>query len=289
MRWIWISALLLGLCMTPSITAAAVETGPAVHVVYAGQTLGMIAKRYNVSIEALCAYNGIRRNSRIKPGQKLHVPDRNYRPGDGVAGKAGAVGKTTTAKAAPKGWRSYVKAPKRRGYVTLEATGRRWKGYATVKGDRLAKTAPEAFRRTLYSWRTGNEAEIHPRLISILIRVSDTFGGRPLRIASGYREHSYAKESKHKAGEACDFTIEGVPNEALRDYLLTLDSVGVGFYPNSSFVHLDVRSQKTTWIDTSTPGSAPRYVLTRKLGPNHQVRRNHLGPGRLGTRVANRE
>src|SRR5687767_1309878 len=37
-----------------------------VHTVYAGQTLGKIAKRYNISIEALCQANGIARSSSIQ-------------------------------------------------------------------------------------------------------------------------------------------------------------------------------------------------------------------------------
>lgn len=51
---------------------AAAET---VHTVYPGQTFGRIAKRYNVSIEALCAANNMSRRDRLKPGQKLVIPE----------------------------------------------------------------------------------------------------------------------------------------------------------------------------------------------------------------------
>jgi len=51
-----------------------------------------------------------------------------------------------------------------------------------------------------------------------------------------------------------------VPNEIVRDYCRTFDKAGVGYYPNSLFVHFDVRSQKTFWIDLSGPGEAPKYV-----------------------------
>jgi hypothetical protein len=50
-----------------------------------------------------------------------------------------------------------------------------------------------------------------------------------------------------------------VPNEALRDFMRGFDDVGVGYYPNSSFVHLDVREVNTYWIDYSGPGEAPQY------------------------------
>jgi hypothetical protein len=36
--------------------------------------------------------------------------------------------------------------------------------------------------------------------------------------------------------------------------------LGVGYYPNSSFVHLDIRKgAKAFWIDYSGPGEAPLY------------------------------
>lgn len=254
---------------------------PLTHTVYAGQTLGMIAKRYNVSVEALCAANGIARRSPIKPGQKLLVPDKNavgltapaLAKGGPARLPAASVAKTDLVEVAklpaerprskPEGrhasWRKYARPARRAGYVVLKATGRSWQGYALVKGNRIAPAAHKGLKRALYSWRTGAETDIDPRLVRLLVKVSDTFGGRPLRIVSGYREHSYAKESKHRLGRACDLSVEGVPNEALRDYLLTLDQVGVGYYPNSSFVHVDVRSQNTQWVDRSSPGERPEY------------------------------
>jgi hypothetical protein len=46
-----------------------------VHVVESGQTLSGIAKRYGVSVDALCEANGIDKASPIRPGQELAVPD----------------------------------------------------------------------------------------------------------------------------------------------------------------------------------------------------------------------
>ena len=41
-------------------------------------------------------------------------------------------------------------------------------------------------------------------------------------------------------------------------YLRELGFVGVGFYPESSFVHLDVRDASYFWIDDSAPGEPTR-------------------------------
>jgi predicted esterase len=45
------------------------------HVVQAGQTLGRIADRYNVTIAALCEANGLQRRAPLKIGKKLVIPD----------------------------------------------------------------------------------------------------------------------------------------------------------------------------------------------------------------------
>src|SRR5690606_39257537 len=66
-------SLLLVLCWTLLIPESAAAK-PKTHTVYAGQRLGSIAKRYNVSIDELCAANGINRKSTIRPGQKLIIP-----------------------------------------------------------------------------------------------------------------------------------------------------------------------------------------------------------------------
>ena len=62
--------LLLGLLLC--VTSASAER---THVVGDGHTLGKIAKRYHVSIEAICNANDIKRNESIKAGQKLVIPD----------------------------------------------------------------------------------------------------------------------------------------------------------------------------------------------------------------------
>jgi hypothetical protein len=56
-----------------------------------------------------------------------------------------------------------------------------------------------------------------------------------------------------------------VPNDALRDFLRTLPDVGVGYYPNSTHVHLDVREKPCYWVDYSTPGAHPMYAWDRRV------------------------
>jgi hypothetical protein len=65
-------------------------------------------------------------------------------------------------------------------------------------------------------------------------------------------------------GHAIDFAVRGVPTEVVRDFCNTLKDVGVGYYPKSGFVHLDVRNANARWVDESGPGEPPRYAS----GPN---------------------
>src|SRR5260221_4119359 len=72
--------VLVCLCAAGS-PAAASGKRPQTRLVMKGQRLGSIAKRYNVSIEALAYANGIRQRDPIKPGQKLVIPERSDKDG----------------------------------------------------------------------------------------------------------------------------------------------------------------------------------------------------------------
>ena len=105
--------------------------------------------------------------------------------------------------------------------------------------------------------RTDDEKPIEPRLFTILSHVYDHFGGKPIDIVSGYRNQR-KKTSNHYKGTASDIRIQGVSPKKLRAFAETLDTggVGIGLYPRSGFVHIDVRPPPSyRWIDYSPPGS----------------------------------
>ncbi|MBL8606621.1 MAG: DUF882 domain-containing protein [Myxococcales bacterium] len=108
--------------------------------------------------------------------------------------------------------------------------------------------------------------KIDPRLVSRLAQVAEHFGkDKPVRISviSGYRPQSTG--SQHSLARAVDFRVDGVDNTKLVELCKTFVDTGCGYYPNSSFVHMDVRDPGTghvSWIDASGPGETPRYVAS---------------------------
>ena len=109
---------------------------------------------------------------------------------------------------------------------------------------------------------------VNPRLVWLLQKIADAFPHRAIYIYSGYRPHKdksalQGHHSMHGDGRAVDIQIHGVRNESLFQYCRKLDDVGCGYYPNSKFVHVDVRRPGTGhafWIDASGPGEPSRYV-----------------------------
>jgi len=233
--------------------SASDDDGPRTHKVYSGQRLESIAKRYQVSVDALCAANGITHRAKLRAGQVLLVP----RPGDSLS--------SIEANFARQGKLPHLGVGK--GYLDLFTYSGHFRGYALDKKGAVTPTAQTEVSKLFGA--TGTRPETDPRLIRLLAKVSAHFGSRPIRIVSGYRTRSFYEDSRHKLSRAVDFSIPGIDNVTLRDYLRTLTSVGVGYYPNSSFVHLDVRDTNTYWVDYAGPGEAPRKTNSRDRDHDH--------------------
>src|SRR5688572_23423932 len=73
--------LLASLLLVGWVGVASAASSPRYHTVASGQRLGSIAKRYGVSVDAICTANGIERDQRLKVGQKLLVPGRDDKDG----------------------------------------------------------------------------------------------------------------------------------------------------------------------------------------------------------------
>ena len=139
---------------------------------------------------------------------------------------------------------------------------------ARAGAERPALTLPELAKKQGDVLAPGVR-RLDGRLVEQMQLVVDHFGKqaqaakKPIKVhlVSGFRPN--AEGSFHANGRALDFRIDGVDNTAIVAVCKTLDDVGCGYYPNSTFVHMDVRTAGTghvSWIDASGPGESPRYV-----------------------------
>jgi uncharacterized protein YcbK (DUF882 family) len=114
---------------------------------------------------------------------------------------------------------------------------------------------PDALKKINYilrDYRTGQIKPIRKELLNLLYSISRTFD-QPARfdIISGYRSpetnaflrkrsKNVAKNSLHIQGEAVDIRIPGCDTRCLRNVCMKLKAGGVGYYPKSDFVHVDI-------------------------------------------------
>lgn len=106
--------------------------------------------------------------------------------------------------------------------------------------------------RVLRDYRTGDVHQIDPNLMDLLGSISAKVENRtPFHVISGYRSphtneamhersSGVAKKSLHMEGQAIDISLEDVALTHLHRAALDVGRGGVGFYPTSNFVHVDV-------------------------------------------------
>jgi uncharacterized protein YcbK (DUF882 family) len=225
------------------------------HVVARGHTIEAIAHRYHVTVKAIVDANHLRDARHLKIGDTLVIPGVSPPKTPGVKGAANA--KTAGHPV------SYAMRAKTPGVVhaTRLATNEDFVVRVQSRRGHMAPAAQKSFERLMRS-AGGLTHPPDARLVALVGQVSNHFGSRRLEVISGFRPYTrtqYTAHSNHNIGHALDFRVVGVPNEVLRDYCKTLHNVGVGYYPNSTFVHLDVRDTSVAWVDFSRPGEPPRY------------------------------
>jgi len=120
-------------------------------------------------------------------------------------------------------------------------------------GDVYIPSAIDQLDRFLRDHRTGDVIQLDRRVFDLLHDLTAA-AGRPdsaIDIICGYRTPwsndflrrttlGVASHSLHMQGEAIDIRMPGVSTSQLRNVALTLHRGGVGYYPESRFVHVDV-------------------------------------------------
>ena len=129
----------------------------------------------------------------------------------------------------------------------------------TPRGDRGGFSA-EDLDRAAHVMRdgSGNEHPIDPRLLDMIYRLQAHFHAPEIRIISGYRAPRGGATSNHGKGRAMDLVVPGATDEDVAKFARDEGYAGVGVYPVSGFVHVDVRERSYFWVDTSGPGKRSR-------------------------------
>lgn len=109
----------------------------------------------------------------------------------------------------------------------------------------------------LRDFRTGDVHRIDPKLLDILHSVQELTGGNgAFEVISGFRSpatneslrhksNGVAKKSLHLQGQAIDVRLSDAATRNLRKAAVALRRGGVGYYPDSDFVHLDTGKIRT--------------------------------------------
>jgi uncharacterized protein YcbK (DUF882 family) len=122
-----------------------------------------------------------------------------------------------------------------------------------AEGAYLRETMSE-INHILRDHRTDEIKPIEPRLVDLLYAIRSKLGTRkPFHIISGYRcpatnallrkrNPGVAKKSLHIQGKAADIRLPGCHLSSLQRVAVNMRGGGVGYYPKSQFVHVDVGS-----------------------------------------------
>ncbi len=104
----------------------------------------------------------------------------------------------------------------------------------------------------LRDFRTGEVKEIDTALLDLLFTLQQKLESNgPFHVISGYRSqktnsllcalnNGVARNSLHIQGKAIDIRLPGYDLKTLQRMAIELRSGGVGYYPKSDFVHVDV-------------------------------------------------
>lgn len=146
--------------------------------------------------------------------------------------------------------------------AAAQRADRRLRFYHTHTGEALNRVfwadgayVPDALadiNRLLRDHRTNEVLPIDPQLLSLLERITSLTGKNDtVHVISGYRSpltnrtladrsDDVSRRSLHMDGKAIDIRVPGRDLQTLRNAALSLRGGGVGFYPQSRFVHVDI-------------------------------------------------
>lgn len=117
---------------------------------------------------------------------------------------------------------------------------------------RYIKPALREINHFLRDFRTGDIYPIDIDLLDLMhdLKLALGINNKPFQIISGYRSPitnnllhlenpGVSNNSLHMQGKAIDIRVENIATHHIRNAALAMQRGGVGYYPDSDFVHID--------------------------------------------------
>lgn len=99
--------------------------------------------------------------------------------------------------------------------------------------------------------KTHREHMLAQKTLAMLADIAERYEGKTIEYVSAYRVgRNESATSPHRHAAALDFRIRGVQLRNIRDYLWqAYTHVGVGWYPEGQYIHIDSRPElnDTSW------------------------------------------
>lgn len=160
--------------------------------------------------------------------------------------------------------------------VSYPKSGQRLRVQLYGPDGRMDRRAYMELSRLLYSPKESHLGAdpwvaYHPRVFAMLYFVGQHFD-RPVEVVSAFRVKNpkSRRTSNHNKGRAVDIVVRDVSRRKLLRYLdSSFRKAGVGWYPRSTFLHLDTRQANYYWTDFSGPGQRQR---NRERKPGRKAR-----------------
>jgi uncharacterized protein YcbK (DUF882 family) len=133
--------------------------------------------------------------------------------------------------------------------IELATSGEQLEVVLDLASGDMDEASYRAVKHFMRCRRTGAESPIDPRLIEMLYKISQR-SGEKIVLISGFRSPAFAAPaSYHTRGMAADIRIPGMTTLMVRDLARSMGVRGVGYYPRSQFVHVDLRDEPFFWTD----------------------------------------
>ena len=127
--------------------------------------------------------------------------------------------------------------------------------YRNAKGQYDDKALAE-IDRLLSCHFKQEQIPISLKLIELMDHLQDHFGAAEIEVISGYRSPEYnlklkrrirrvARQSMHTRGRAVDMKLLGIDSRTLRNYAVSLQVGGVGYYGRQRYLHIDTGPVRT--------------------------------------------